>query len=367
MNTQDSQLVIRDTPLGLWFFGALFAGIGAFIFVGSGGKELFLLLFVVVGLAVLVLSSTLTITADRLARTLRLEYRSLLGRNLKEISFDEIGSIHIQRSVSHRRGRTSSTYRVAATLKSGEVVPFRSYYSSGAGSKEQQAEQLRAFIGIGGLDSTPGGLIQAVPQMVQAALQSQQQAVSGVGPNEMRETNGVHWQVQVIGMGASPLTRWHSPDFVTPGSFLYIAQKAEGQASGGFLASLGATLFRQSISMYGFRPDDTPGIDRAGPLSPLDPGLEPYFMAFSNDPTSARQTLNPWAVMPLADWARRHPLKQFQSGSGMGQLVVLVGPNGVYLVSLGMLQPDALDELTALGVELVRSQGSQAISTGKAW
>jgi len=93
-------------------------------------------------------------------------------------------------------------------------------------------------------------------------------------------------------------------------------------------------------------------------LGPLDPALEPHFMAFTNDPASARKTLNLRIVAPLADWAGRYPLKQFQTGSHYGQLMILFGPNGVHLVTLNLLQPSQADELVSLGVELVKCQGS---------
>jgi len=37
--------------------------------------------------------------------------------------------------------------------------------------------------------------------------------------------------------------------------------------------------------------------------------------------------------------------------------VVLFSPNGVYLAKLGVLQPDQVEELTDLGVEMVKTQG----------
>jgi hypothetical protein len=115
-------------------------------------------------------------------------------------------------------------------------------------------------------------------------------------------------------------------------------------------------FFRQAFSMYGFCADDTPGLDQAAALAPLDPAIASHFMAFTNDPASARHTLNPRTVAPLADWAGRHPLKQFQIGSRSSQLVVLVGPNGVCLRTLNPLPPDQQSELTAAGVALVKSQ-----------
>jgi hypothetical protein len=327
MNRNDSQLVLHDIPIFLWVFGLIFAGVGAFILFQGERAPAVALILVAFGLGALLFTSALTITADRITRTLKLEYRSALLQTFKQVSFDDIAGINVERGVSRNQG----AYRAVVTRKDGQVIPFRSYFSSGSRRKERQASQLRDFIGV----------------------QAPQSHVA-----EIRETNGVHWQIQPMAVGGSTRTRWYSPDFKTPGVFLFVAQKVQGQATGGFLASLGSMFFRQAISMYGFQADDTPGLDQAATLAPLDPALEPHFMAFTSDPASARQMLNSRAVVPLADWAGRYPLKQFKMGSRSGQLVMLFGPNGAYLATLNLLQPDQVNELAALGVELVKSQGS---------
>lgn len=365
MQTNEPQLVIHDTPIALRFVGLVFAGIGAFIFFGSRSEAVFALLFVCIGAFMLVLTSNLTITADRLTRSLSLDYRSVLRHDLKQISFEEIAGIDVQQRISHSRGRTRHTYRVAIRKTDGQLLPLRSYYSSGSMDKQQLASQLSAFIGVPETGPAPMASFASALQAAQTVIQQQQEALTGPADG-WRETNGVHWQVQGVAMGGAPAARWFSPDFKTPGSFLFLAQKPSGQTAGfggGLLASLGNTLFKQSLSLYGFRAEDTPGLDSAAALAALDPRLEPDFAAFTNDPNSARQTLNPWAVMPLADWARRYPLAQFQMGARFGQLAVLFGPNGTYLAVPGQLRPDQADELTALGVELVRSQGGGGSSS----
>ena len=252
------------------------------------------------------------------------------------ISFDEIAGINVERSITHGRGGMSYTYKVVAKLKDGQFLPFRSFSSSGSKRKENQARQLRDFIGVPEFDTTPPVL---------AALQSH--------AAEINESDGVHWQIQPLsGAGA----RWHSPDFKTEGFFLFIAQKADGQSSRGFLASLGSMFLKYALSIHGFSEGDTPGIEKAALLAPLDPSLEPYFMAFTNATNSSKDMLNPRAVVALADWARRHPLKQFQNASSIGQLVTLFGPNGVYVATLNLFQPEYADEVTKLGLELVKSQ-----------
>ncbi len=333
MNRDDTRLTLRDVPVFLWIFGLIFAGVGAAMFYEGARAPFMALIMSAIGLSALLFTSVLTITADRITRTLTLGYRSVLLRSSKQFPFDDIAGINLERSVSHSKGSVSYTYQVTLKLKDGKVVPFRSYASSGSKRKERQVNQLREFIGVQGYDSSPSGMLQ-------------------LRADEIHETNGVHWQAQTVAAGV----RWHSPDFVIPGAFLLIAQKAEGQATGGFLASLGTMIFKQSLSLWGFNPDDTPGLDQATTMEPLDPALEPHFMAFTSAPASAGRMLNPAAVAALANWAAHHPLKQFQKASNCRHVVILFGPSGVYLATMNLARPDQVDELAALGAELVKSQ-----------
>lgn len=337
MNRDDSQLVLRDIPIFLWLLGLIFAGVGFLIYFDGGKAPAMGLVFAAIGLGCLLFPGILTITADRIRRTLRLEYRSALRYKLKEVLFDEIAGIYVRRSASHNKGGRSSTYGMVIKNKDGKEIPFHSYSSSGSKRKERQARQLRDFIGIQASDNLYAGMPQTTI-------------------SEVRETNGVHWQIEQVTRDGSSGARWHSPDFKTPGAFLLVAQKAEGQASQGFLASLGSMIFKRTLSAFGFKPDDTPGLDRASALAPLDPALEAHFMAFTNNHDLAHRMLDSGTIMPLAAWARRYPLKQFQKGSGSSQLVVLFGPNGVYLATLNLSQPAQVDELAALGADLVKSR-----------
>lgn len=337
MSRDDSQLVLHDIPIFLWIFGLVFAAFGAFMYLQSGPPMVWAFIFIAIGLGALLFSSVLTITADRIRRTLKLEYRSVLLRSIKQLSFDEIAGIDVERSFS----RNTATYRVILLRKDGEVIRLRSSSSSGSGRKEKQAGRLRDFIGVRGFDTSPAALFYAKNKMT-------------VG--ETRETNGVSWKILLPPANASPGTHWHSADTRTPGVFLFVAQKAEGQATGGFLASLGSMMFKQALSMQGFQKDDTPGLEHAGPLAPLDPKLEPHFMAFTNDPASAQRIFNTQTVSSLADWAGRNPLRQFRGGSRFSQVVILFSPNGLYLNTLNLLPSDLVSELTGLGVALVQAQ-----------
>ncbi|MCA1899680.1 MAG: hypothetical protein LDL50_03115 [Chloroflexi bacterium] len=355
----ENELKIRDYPYLGWLTGLAALGYGAYrlVFNFSSPYWYGAVAALVAGALLLTLNYALTITADKSARLLTLDYRSLLFHSTKEIRFDEIQTIRVESHISRDTdsGSTSATYRVVADLKDGGQVPFRSFYSSGSFRKQKIAGELRAFIGLPeAFDATPQGVFRAAPKIGAMAAQAQ---LEQMGAAEPRETDGVRWELQPIGIGTSPATRWFSPNFKTQGGFLYLAQKAEGQSTGGFLAPLSNMLFRQSLSLYGFSEEDTPGRDKAQGYEALSPALAKHFMAFTNDPAEARRILNPWTQNPLANWGERHPLKQFQSGTGFSQLVVLFSPRGVYLAAPAMLNPDEAEELAALGVELVKSQG----------
>jgi hypothetical protein len=355
---EQDKLTIRDFPLGLWFTGVVLLGFTAYLVTKSSLPTAGITGFL--GLLALLLPAALTISADRSTRTLTLHYGLVIPRSVKKIPFDEIDTIWVNSNSTHdpdHPSQRNTSYRLELVKKDGTNIPFRSYFSGDFLLKQHRAEKLRAFIGLAeSIDKTPVGILRAAPKIAQAVFESQQEALTGVN-KQIRETDGVHWELQSVAAGAAPVTRWFSPDFKMAGGFLYLAQKIVGQQSdGGFLASIGKTLFRTSMSLYGFKPDDTPNLDYADALSPPDAALEPHFTAFTSDAAAARQILNPWTVMPLRTWAECNPMRQLQRGR-FGQLIILYCPNGIYLATLNVLQPDQVDELAALGVELVKAQG----------
>jgi len=257
MQQNDSQQVIRDVPIFQWVLGILFAGVGTLV-INQGGPPVFGGIFAAIGVGFLLFSSILTITADRMARTLKLDYRSALRHTLKQVPFDEIAGINVERSSGSKGG---FTYRLTLMRKDGQVIPFQSYSSSGWKGKERRAGNLREFLGIQDSNRIPAGILPV--ELSQAA--------------EIHETNGVHWRIPPMFTASSSAptgARWHSPDFKTPGIFLFVTQKAEGQTSGGFLASLGSMFIRQALSLHGFSPEDTPGLEQAVPLASLEPAIE---------------------------------------------------------------------------------------------
>ncbi|MBI3169416.1 MAG: hypothetical protein HYZ22_13110 [Chloroflexi bacterium] len=356
----DQELKLKDYPILSWIFGFVGIGWGGYAIVTTLPALNFNALIAAgVGLLFLLFSYALTATVDKQTGMLTLDYRSILLHSVKEIPLNEIQTIRVDSSTTRSsKGGRSTNYRVEAILKSGDVVPFRSYHSSNFFKHQKWANQLRAFLNLGeALDETPMGIFRAAQQVGAQASQTQQEAMTGSNA-EMRNTNGVNWQLQSFGMGATPGTRWYSPDFKTQSGFLFLAQKATGQSSTGFLASLGATLFKQSISLYGFGASDAPNIQTAQTYASLSPALDAHFMAFTSNQAEARQILNPWTQQPLSDWGAKYPLQQFQSGGRFSQIVVLFGPKGVHIATQGTLTPDKLDELTRLGVDLVKAQGA---------
>lgn len=330
MNDNDVRLVLHDAPILNFLLGLVFAGVGGFALYQGG--QLAMLLFLAVGLGFLLFSSILTVTADRVTRILTLEYHSVLLHSRKEFPFSEIAGIGVQ---AVRGSKGGTLYRVVLKRTDDQLVPFRSSSSTGSVKKEQLASRLRSFTGIPEFDSSPAA-------MTYAALAS--------FTEKMRETDGIHWIIQPVGCG-----RWYSPDFKTRGFFLCIAQKAEGQATGGFLATIGGVLYKQVLSRQ-FQPDDIPGLDHAATLSSLDPKIEPHFIAYTNDPGSAGPMLDPKAVTLLADWAGRYPVRQMKETPAFGPMTILFSPNGTYLAPTNPLLPNLVGELAALGTALVKLQ-----------
>jgi hypothetical protein len=331
MNSNESRLALRDVPIFLYLFGVIFASLGGYFYY-DGGQPI-VLIFPAIGLAILLFASVVTITADRITRTLTLRYRSVLRQSQKEFLFDDITAI----GVEFVRSGNKRTYRVVLKGRDGNIIPLRSGSSSGSASKHRLAAKLRDFMNLPDFDSSTAG-------MTYAALQS--------FIDNTQETDGVHWQIQPVGAA-----RWYSPDFKTSGIFLCLAQKARGQASGGILASMGSMIFKQILSKQ-FRPEEMPGLGQAVTMSPLDPALEQNFMAYTNAPDQAARLINSAVLGALADWANRYPVEQLRQSSSFGQLTVVFNPNGVYVAPANPLQPNQLSELTALGTALVRSQRS---------
>jgi hypothetical protein len=360
MDNKDFSLTMHDWPILLWIIGIalLVEGVTFFLPLAEGQTAYVVrAVLVLAGLTILLFATVLTVTADRVTQTLTISHRSPLRANQRELLFSQIDSIDLDYSRGSRGGTTN---RIVVTLKSGETIPFHSYYSSGSYGMQKKVNRLRSFLGMEPLDFSFTGMFRRATQAAQAQYQQQQEAMTG-SEAEVHETNGVRWQVQTVAFGGQPVTRWFSMDSCLPEGFVYITQLAEGQriSGGGLLGGLTGMLYKQSLNVYGFGPEDTPGIETAEVLDSVDPQLARAFSVYTSVPDRAGQILNDRAAAALADWARRYPLKTINIGTQVfSQLAVMFSPQGVYVCSLGTMIPEAVEEMTRLGAELVISRGS---------
>ena len=372
---QADRLVIKDYPLGLWAIGALLTLGGVFwelIFLAlqpggfwPAGRELVkpgtvfdlivtggllpgAILFLI-GAPLALLSSALTLTADRLKGTLTVSYRSLLRGLVRDYPLTEIASVEVDRARSST-GTGSSTYRLALVLTSGRRQPLRSYYSSGYGAKESKARQLREYMGVTGSAARPVSAFQAMRQLSTPSFTLEREGT----------TDGVTWRLESANLGGVPVSRWVCAGCKVPGSFVCLMQRPPdsraAQGGAGLMGKVSQMLYRQVLSLYGFDPGALPGFDTALPVDGLDQRLAPSFVSLTNDQAGARRCLNPWAVVPLAQWAEQHPMKSVQSAGEAGQLIVLFSPEGTSVTWLNAVEPDQLETIARLGVDLVRAQ-----------
>jgi hypothetical protein len=350
MATQDpDHLMIREYPILMWLIGGGLLLVGAYGLSQSDGRIPGVIMMVV-GAALALLARITTITIDRRQGMLALHKQAVLGRSLKEIPIRDITAVSVETTTSQsRRGGRSTVHRVVFTLTSGENVPMHGYYSSGYSGKARRARQLAEFLGVPG--PAGEGYLQTAQQF---ARQVSTQKQAGV-------TEGISWQTEAFSMGATPVTRWFSPDFKYPrsdrGGFLLLAQKPKGASGfgGGLMGAVAQLAYRQILTVYGFQPEDTPGFEASAPLPALDPQLGQHFASLTNDPAGARQVLSPWVVQPLARWADARPLRTVQAAGQAGQLIALFSPLGVYVASMGLPAGEAQAELARLGVDLVKA------------
>ena len=173
-------------------------------------------------------------------------------------------------------------------------------------------------------------------------------------PEGEQVTDGVRWELQHYSFASSPVTRWFSPEVETPDYFVYIAQKQEGQGEQkGIMNLFGKSLFKQSLKMYGFDESYTPGLDQAVIHQETDRRLMQDFFIFTSNTREAHRVLNPWVVTPLLAWTDRYPLNS--TGQQFSQMTVLFSPWGLFISVLGSLNARDLEEITSLGVEIVKS------------
>ena len=351
----NDRLVLRDVPYGLWLFEGGFILLGILLFRIPSFPVLVPILTIGGCLVGFGFSSILTITLERQTGQLTLDFKSPLKHTSRTIPLDSIAGVRVTISGYTKQlpgHRSGPSYTLVADMKDGTVNPFRSYGSSGFAGKLRTAEAICSFLGLPAPETTRpyAGVIRNGGMIPQSAVFQQ----SGItGPAIEHETDGVHWHMQTALDGNSGVGRWTSQDFAVPGGFLYLAQKPP-QSAGGMFSTFNRMFAQGSMMMYGFTSQDTPGMDGAGPLLLEAEGLETCFSTFASAP-EARQLITPRTAQALAAWAERHTLHAVNSISNV-QLAVLFGPGGISLSMSKKIDSAVVEELTALGVELVKAQ-----------
>lgn len=152
MTDDGATLTLRERPLTLWVMGGFCAAAGLLIVLTDrhGPGLLIGPLLAALGLAAVVGTGVLVVTADRRSRVLTIERRSLAGRFRVEVPFADVRAIVVRTSRStDSDGESSLTYRTVVVRTEGPDVPFRSWFESGSyGRRRERAQALAAAVGI---------------------------------------------------------------------------------------------------------------------------------------------------------------------------------------------------------------------------
>ena len=363
-------LVVKEYPTALWLVSGVFALFGLVFLITPGGLGGGLI-GLGVGLGMLLLGSVDTITLNKRHNRLSIRRRYLWRTAFQEHPLDDVSSFELEASQSSDSGRI---YRIIAVMAEGKPIPLTSAYTTGHERKRQRAARLNQWLGWEGAtvnqDESPWGASavegdegsrlstvmggEKSTTRVEAQVESQEVPAPAVNG----ETNGVRWQVAKLQVGEMPVRRWFSPDFKFEGGFLLLAQKPEGmRISGKLLGVLGRMFGMQALRLYGFAPEDSPGMETAAPLEPPEPRLEEHYVTLTSNQRAARLALNPWVIMPLVAWGEHNPLRPAQASQEQAQAVILFSPNGVTVAGVGVDTPEEIEALSGLGIELVRAAG----------
>jgi hypothetical protein len=132
----------------------------------SGGITglLFTGLFVVIGVIMAVFGVRLLLTLwifDRSGGVVVRQISGLGGARAKEYPLDDVIAVDVE---SSRSSNSSTTYRVALYMGTGERVPLTTSYSSGYRRKAETARTIQEFLGLEG--SSPRDLMQTINQLL---------------------------------------------------------------------------------------------------------------------------------------------------------------------------------------------------------
>ena len=355
-NDSSSSVILKEYPVWVWVFGAFLIGMAVMLYVASQAMVPALVLFLM-GIAIVVfLASIETVSVDRFRRVLTISHRSLLRNQSQDFPFQDIADFEVEASRQRTSGRHRTVnYRLVLVRTNGEKVPVQAAYTSNYNDKAQKAKLICGSLNLPGWQDKSTNIVQAALQAQRAMTAQPQQTQSG-------NTAGVSWSLEVHSLRQPQVTRWVSTDFTCPGKFLLVAQKPKGSparvGTNSLMGNLAQLVYQQILGMYGFLPGDTPGLESATALSPLDAGFDQSFATLTSDPVAGRELLNPWSLRPLLTWAERHPLRTVSTGAQAGQLAVLYSPRGLQVAVLGGLDPKSTEEIIEVGAALVKAQGA---------
>lgn len=320
--------------------------------------------FFAIGAAMVLSSCVVTVSVDKLRGEVLIRHRWLLWKTERVIPLDTIEAVDLE--VKHPTDSDESmTSRVVIKRTGYSAIPLRRSFSSE--NKRSLANQLRAMFGVGGRNgyANPGTYdeLRLMRQMwskqeIDDEMRHRQEVLTGPN-NEIRITANVKWHLesaeafQAIATHVEAVTKWFSADFQIKDAFVYIAQRSP---AGGINQTLcegrpGQTLMKMSLKTWRFKTDDLPNFDSAELVAVA--GLAPHFVAISSDTSVASLVLNKRVVEALATWGHHHSL---QLGfTEKKPLSVLFSPRGVYVLTVGTLDVMRLEELAAVGAELVNA------------
>jgi len=356
----DRKRIIRDIPFTMWIFGLVIIGIGIFGYFRGFLPIWMSLLLIGIGVVLILLPAVVNVYVDSGRRILEIERIRLIGSKRIEVQTNQISRIFVERRIGHdSEGSNSYTYRVILILDTGEQIPL-SNSSTGARRKhERHAEAIREAIGIDSVDRSPESLGEAFAQAMHLMPVPEQESITGV-PVGVQESDGIRWQLDTFQIGGPPegsiVHRWSSTDVDLGNDFVYLVQRMEGVGEQkGLMKLAGKFLIKTSLQMFGFDESYTPGIDHAKTVEDVDKRLLAEYFIYTNDPSAVHQLINPWIVMPLIRWSDRYALARGKKEM-QHQLSVLFSPLGLYVSLMGKLDQAEIDELVAMGLELVRAK-----------
>lgn len=376
MTRDSSRMVANDADLLQPIFGAglcflslfgwlcLATSFGSKPLVADASLAVLPACFFAIGAAMVLSSCVVTVSVDRLRGEVLIRHRWLLKKTERVIPLDTIEAVDLEVKC-HTDSDDAITSRVVIRRTGYSAIPLRRSFSNE--NKRSVANQLRAMFGVGGRNgyAKPGTydelrLMRKMwsRQEINDELRHRQEVLTGPN-NESRITENVNWHLesaeafQAIATHVVAVTKWFSADFQIKDAFVYIAQRSP---AGGINQTLcegraGQNLMKMSLKTWRFQTDDLPKVDSAELIAVA--GLAPHFVAMSSDTAVASMVLNERVVEALATWGHHHSLSLGFTENK--PLSVLFSPRGVYVLTLGTLDVKRLEELAAVGAELVNA------------